>query len=97
MDKKIRLPVGLDFSKYELKGETWPEMRTELEDLIQTFFIKASNATRADGIRLIKLDIEDSLFLNEANKLIEVMEKAYHSTGFVLYPGSYEDEDLSNM
>lgn len=85
MTKSARVPAKFVPGKYDLKGETWPEMRTELEEILETFFIKASNATRPDGIRLIKLDFQNSLFIDEANKLIDALETAYHSTGCVAF------------
>jgi hypothetical protein len=83
--KKRRIPVGYIGDRYEAKGETWAEKRSDIESHLEDFFIKASNLTRPDGIRLMKLDFNRSKFIDEANNLLDELEKAYHSEGFVLH------------
>ncbi len=60
-------------------NSTWAEKRSDLESHLEDFFIKASNLTRPDGIRLMKLDFNRSKFIDEANNLLDELEKAYHS------------------
>ena len=65
----------------QIKGETWPEKRSELESIIEDFFIKAALLTRPDGIRVANLDYKNSPFIYEASKLIDLLERGYHATG----------------
>lgn len=74
-----RKPI-IESDSRQLKGETWAEKRTELESIIEDFFIKAALLTRPDGIRVANLDYKNSPFIYEASKLIDLLERGYHST-----------------
>lgn len=89
--KKRRIPVGYIWDR------AWAEKRSDLESDLEDFFIKASNLTRPDGIRLMKLDFNRSKFIDEANNLLDELEKAYHSEGCEIprYVAIFKDGDTS--
>ncbi len=89
--KKRRIPVGYIWDR------AWAEKRSDLESDLEDFFIKASNLTRPYGIRLMKLDFNRSKFIDEANNLLDELEKAYHSEGCEIpgYVAIFKDGDTS--
>ncbi len=89
--KKRRIPVGYIWDR------AWAEKRSDLESDLEDFFIKASNLTRPDGTRLMKLDFNRSKFIDEANNLLDELEKAYHSEGCEIprYVAIFKDGDTS--
>ena len=92
--KKRRIPVGYIWDR------AWAEKRSDLESDLEDFFIKASNLTRPDGTRLMKLaglvKLEQEV-IDEANNLLDELEKAYHSEGCEIpgYVAIFKDGDTS--